>query len=144
MCKGTGVWPLALLLSSVGKSMKRVRKRAPLGHSTSAQISTVLSPPFFLCSIRWDQKAQMCHILRTYSGSSHTNNHRIPKGQVMLATLNTSQKYLTNERIRPHKCYDYCIMTNKTWIKKGCSMIHIYHMDMLSNQNVQYGWLKWP
>lgn len=30
--------------------MKRVRKRAPLGRSTSAQISTVLSPPFFLSS----------------------------------------------------------------------------------------------
>lgn len=84
--------------------MKRVCKRAPLGQSTSAQISTVLSPPFFLSSVRWDQKAQMCNILRTYTGSSHTNNHKIPEGQVMLAILNTSRM-----------CF--CIMTNKTLIK---------------------------
>lgn len=34
----------------------------------------------------------MCHILRTSSGSSHTNNHEMPGGQVTLAVLNTSQK----------------------------------------------------
>lgn len=59
---GTGVWPLVPLLASVAKSMKRVCKRAPSGLSTSAQISTVLPPPFCLSSVRWDQKAQMCHI----------------------------------------------------------------------------------
>lgn len=79
--------------------MKRVRKRAPLGQSTSAQISTVLSPPFFLSSVRWDQKAQMCHILRTYAGSSLTNNQRIPKGPVTPAMLCGSlKKYLKNKR----------------------------------------------
>lgn len=41
---------------------------------------------FFLGSVRWDQKAQMCHCVGTYAGSSHTNKERKPKGQVTLAT----------------------------------------------------------
>lgn len=47
--------------------MKRVRKRAPLGQSTSVQISSVLSPPFFsqLCQMRSEgTNVQLCRHLR--------------------------------------------------------------------------------
>lgn len=78
-------------LPSVGKSMKRVRATGlPSGQSTSAQISTVLSPPFFLSSVRWDQKAQLWHISCTYTRSSHTNNHNILLGRATLSALNTT------------------------------------------------------
>ncbi len=50
-------------------------------------VTTIFSQ---LCQMR--SEAQMCHILRTYAGSSHTNNQRRPKGQVTLAMLHKSRK----------------------------------------------------
>lgn len=80
--------------------MKRVRKRAPLGQSTSAQISSVLSPPFFHSFVRWDQKGtnvphfMHLHRIFTYKGTQGTGD----AGH----TLHVS-KYI-EKKMRPRKC----------------------------------------
>lgn len=54
---------------------------------------------FFLRSVRWDHKAQMCHILWAHTGSSHTNNQRRPKGRVMPAICHASEKQQTTREV---------------------------------------------
>lgn len=84
--------PLVPKSLSVGKSMRCACKTTPPGRVAHLHNSAqFFSPAFFLSSVRWDRKAQMCHI--TQYRSSHTNNHMVLKGKVMLTILHTSQKH---------------------------------------------------
>lgn len=83
--------PLSWEISEARAQKKRGKKRTPKGLSTSAQISTVLSSPFFSPPRQMRSGGtNVCHILRTYAGSSHTDNQRTPRGQVTLAVLRVS------------------------------------------------------